>query len=120
MARDILEEKLDSSNNVAISEQKETKADINDIVKQVFSTDSRNAKSILNQEQIASVAAAYAFANLYDDDDIKLLIHDLLELQISFAGTGRKNLTTILSTLLHKEQDIEEQDKSLKRKLFGF
>jgi hypothetical protein len=120
MTYDALDDKLGTNHiDSAISESSEKKTDIHDIVNQVFSNKDLKAKSILTPKQIAIVAACYAFADMYEDTEMRELTNNLLTLQISMLGKGRNNLVTVLSTMLNKEPE-EQKDKNFIRKLFGF
>jgi hypothetical protein len=67
-------------------------------------TNNTLVNSRLNKSQINAIAKLLTFSRLYKNDFTLKLAYDMLKLQVSLQGLGRKELVRILQTTSDLEQ----------------
>lgn len=67
-------------------------------------TNNTLVNSRLNKSQINAIAKLLTFSRLYKNDFTLKLAYDMLQLQVSLNGLGRKELVRILQTTNDLEQ----------------
>lgn len=113
------QEAVDVMNSGALTDRAGANKDIHAIVEQIFSTDKGLlAKSVLSQRQVVAASAGLVFAQQIGSLALAEFIRDLLEMEISRGGYGRKNLTDVLSAMANRDQDKGE-DRGFMRRIFG-
>src|SRR5690606_39628508 len=78
----------------------------------------KNLKSTtrIKYEQVSHISKLYLFANIFDIDFIKNLADNILKLQISINGLGRKELIYLLGKVYNT--DIGEVEKLTAKGIF--
>lgn len=99
-----------------LSPQQETKADVKDIVGEVFSSKDLYLKSNLSSGQVAALSALVIFGDKYKSKYCKLLVETLLKLKVSEKARGRGDLIKALNAALVSSENAEN---GVKRKLLG-
>lgn len=101
------------------SERSDRRQEIRQIVDQIFdSSQHLKSKSVLRQEQVVAAAAAYVIAEELQSDNLRDFVDNLLELEISRGGLGRRNLENVLAAISNREE--RQDDKGFLRRIFGF
>ncbi len=112
-------EAVDVMNSPALSDRSQANRDIHAIVEQIFSTEKGLlAKSVLSQDQVVMASAALVIAEELGSLALASFVRDLLEMEISRGGYGRKNLTDVLAAIANRE-DQHKDERSFMRKMFG-
>lgn len=75
-------------------------------------TNNTLVNSRLNKKQINTIIKLLTFARIYNNDYTLNIAYDLLKLQVSLQGLGRKELVKILQTT--SDYEPTENNKSFK------
>lgn len=96
----------------------EQDSDLASLVTAIFGTEiGKNRKAHLTAEQAVQVARARAFADMYDVPELHTLCDVLMDSTISINGRGMKQLVTILSARMQRQDDENNYDKLRSRLL---
>ena len=78
----------------------------------------KNLKSTtrIKYEQVSHLSKLYLFADIFDIDFIKNLADNILKLQISINGLGRKELVDLVGKVYNTE--VSEAEKLTTRRIF--
>ena len=90
---------------------------LREIVTQVFSTKNMSLKSNLTTYQVTQLVRGLMYAKHFKCKNMTLVVNSVLELTVSDKGLGRKDMRTVLQSMLVRMQrsqtDSKLQDKLL-------
>lgn len=108
--------------NILTTNDTEQEISINDqlrlkVIDNLLDTDkNKKINSRLNKAQVHALTKLYLFADKYNNTFTSQLADNILLLNISLGGLGRKELVRILQT--SQEQEIELQTKNITKEVF--
>src|SRR5690606_6682386 len=86
------------------------------VAESLISNKNLKTNTRIKYEQVSHLSKLYLYANIFDIDFIKNLADDILKLQISINGLGRKELVDLVGKVYNT--DVSEVEKLTAKGIF--